>query len=70
MNGHSFGSEYMRTALLVTLILAGNLIVFAQTDMPKPTYDFSLSREGKIKRSSLPRVLRRLRSQVKLRCIC
>jgi hypothetical protein len=35
--------------IVVTLILAGNPTTFAQADMPKPTYDFSLSRESKIK---------------------
>lgn len=39
----------MRKALLVTLVLVGSLMAFAQADMPKPTYDFSLSREGKVK---------------------
>jgi len=35
--------------MLVNLMLLGNLMMFAQADMPKPTYDFSLSRENKIK---------------------
>src|SRR5271169_4015271 len=39
----------MRRTILVTLILAGNLMMFAQADMPKLTYDFSLSRESKTK---------------------
>src|SRR5271166_6647575 len=42
------GGKCMRGTILVTLILAGNLMMFAQADMPKPTYDFSLSRESKI----------------------
>jgi hypothetical protein len=39
----------MHTILAVSLLLAANLVVFAQTDMPKPAYDFSLPREEKIK---------------------
>lgn len=39
----------MHTILAVSLLLAANLVVFAQTDMPKPAYDFSLPREERIK---------------------
>lgn len=39
----------MHTILTVSLLLAANLVVFAQTDMPKPAYDFSLPREERIK---------------------
>ena len=39
----------MHTILTVSLLLASNLVVFAQTDMPKPAYDFSLPREERIK---------------------
>lgn len=39
----------MHTILTVSLLLAANLVVIAQTDMPKPAYDFSLPREERIK---------------------
>jgi hypothetical protein len=39
----------MRRMLPVVFLLIGNLVTFAQDDKPKPTYDFSLSREEKIK---------------------
>jgi hypothetical protein len=48
-NGRPPGGKCMRRTILVTLIVAENLMMFAQADMPKPTYDFSLSRESKIK---------------------
>ena len=40
----------MRRILPVALLLlAGKLITFGQTDMPKPAYDFSLPREDRIR---------------------
>lgn len=39
----------MQTILSITVLLASNLASFAQTDMPKPAYDFSLPREERIK---------------------
>jgi hypothetical protein len=39
----------MRALLVGAFLLAGNATAFAQSDKPKPTYDFSLSREEKIK---------------------
>lgn len=39
----------MRRMLSVLFLFTGNLAAFAQDDRPKPTYDFSLSREEKIK---------------------
>ena len=39
----------MRGRLAIPFLLAGNLIALAQTEKPKPTYDFSLTREEKIK---------------------
>jgi hypothetical protein len=39
----------MRKMLLAGLLLGTNLSALAQTDMPKPAYDFSLPKEEKIK---------------------
>ena len=39
----------MRTILSAALLLATSLMALAQTDSPKPAYDFSLSREERIK---------------------
>lgn len=39
----------MRTMLPVAFLLIGNLVTFAQNDELKPTYDFSSSREERIK---------------------
>jgi hypothetical protein len=39
----------MRRMLAVAFLFIGNLVTFAQSDKPKPTYDFSLPREEKIK---------------------
>lgn len=39
----------MNRAILSIPLLATNLMMFAQADMPKPAYDFSLSRQDKIK---------------------
>ena len=39
----------MRKMLLAGLLLGTNLSALAQTDMPKPAYDFSLPREERIK---------------------
>jgi hypothetical protein len=39
----------MRGTVPAVLVLATSLVVFAQTDMPKPAYDFSLPREERIK---------------------
>ena len=39
----------MVRTLLAGLFLGINLTAFAQTDMPKPAYDFSLTREDRIK---------------------
>jgi len=40
----------MRKVLLAGLLLVGtNLVAYAQTNSPKPAYDFSLPREERIK---------------------
>ena len=39
----------MRILILAGLLLAGNAAAHAQTEKPKPAYDFSLSREERIK---------------------
>jgi hypothetical protein len=39
----------MRMLILAFSLLGTNLIAFGQTEQPKPAYDFSLSREEKIK---------------------
>jgi len=39
----------MRGMLVVGLLLGTNLITHAQTDKPKPAYDFALPREERIK---------------------
>src|ERR1700675_3217006 len=39
----------MRRILLIGFVLGANLAGFAQTDMPKPAYDFTLPREERIK---------------------
>ena len=39
----------MRLMLSAAFLFIGNLITFAQSDKPKPTYDFSLPHEEKIK---------------------
>jgi hypothetical protein len=39
----------MRSIVLAGFVLIGNLLVLAQAEKPKPAYDFSLSREEKIK---------------------
>jgi hypothetical protein len=39
----------MRRTLLATLLLGTSFTAFAQTEMPKPAYDFSLPREDRIK---------------------
>jgi hypothetical protein len=39
----------MRTMFPVALLLAADLLLSAQTAMPKPTYDFSLPRQDRIK---------------------
>jgi len=47
----------MRKALVLAMLLGGSTAAFAQNDKPKPAYDFSLSREEKIKlaESAAPR---------------
>ena len=39
----------MRTLLTICVLFGANAAAFAQTDMPKPAYDFSLPREERIK---------------------
>jgi hypothetical protein len=39
----------MRAVLLAALLVATNLVTLAQTEAPKPKYDFGLSREDRIK---------------------
>lgn len=39
----------MRKVILAGLLLGSNMAAFGQAEHPKPTYDFSLSREEKIK---------------------
>jgi hypothetical protein len=39
----------MRRTMLVGLVIATHIALFAQADSPKPAYDFSLPREEKIK---------------------
>jgi hypothetical protein len=39
----------MRRTLLASLLLGTSFTAFAQTEMPKPAYDFSLPREDRIK---------------------
>lgn len=39
----------MRRMLLISLVIGTNSVVFAQSDSPKPAYDFSLPREERIK---------------------
>jgi hypothetical protein len=39
----------MRTLLTIIVLFGANVAAFAQTDMPKPAYDFSLPREERIK---------------------
>lgn len=39
----------MRKAFVLAILLGGNIVAFAQNDKPKPAYDFSMSREEKIK---------------------
>jgi hypothetical protein len=39
----------MRRIISLAVLFAASLAVFAQTDMPKPAYDFSLGREERIK---------------------
>ena len=39
----------MNRTILSIPLLVGNLLLFAQAEMPKPAYDFSLSRQDKIK---------------------
>jgi hypothetical protein len=39
----------MRTLLAIAILFGANAAALAQTDMPKPAYDFSLPREERIK---------------------
>lgn len=39
----------MPRAFVLAILLAGNVVAFAQNEKPKPAYDFSMSREEKIK---------------------
>jgi hypothetical protein len=41
--------QSMKSILLAGALLGPNLVISAQTDMPKPAYDFSLPREDRIK---------------------
>lgn len=39
----------IRRLLSLAFLLAGSVVTFAQVEKPQPAYDFSLSREGKIR---------------------
>lgn len=39
----------MRKALVLAILFVGNVVALAQNDKPEPAYDFSMSREEKIK---------------------
>jgi hypothetical protein len=39
----------MRAMVVIAFVLAGNVVMFAQADLPKPAYDFSLCRDDRIK---------------------